>query len=99
MANAHATHVGTIAESASLHGLNPVLNLLGQVVVLTEFVGEILFRHTGHVIAVVVPLPGARIGASILLDKGLDDCEYYDLDDVRILSVSPTTSLNTTLGK
>lgn len=97
MANAHATRLGNTAKSSS--PLYPVLDLLGQIVVLTEFVGGIQFEHTGHVIAVVVPLPGAQIGTSILLEAGPNDCEYYDLDDVRICSVSPTTSLKVYLGK
>lgn len=99
MATAHATQLGNIAKSSSAHALNPVLDLLGQIVVLTEFVGGVLFKRTGHVIAVVVPLPGERIGASILLDAGPDDCEYYDLGDVCIQSVRPVNSLNEHLGK
>lgn len=45
------------------------------------------FDCQGQVIAVVVPLPGAPVGTSILIDLPMGP-EYVDLDDCTLLSVA-----------
>jgi hypothetical protein len=41
----------------------------------------------GRVLAVVVPVPGAPVGTSLLLDLP-GGCEYVDLEDCRLISVN-----------
>lgn len=68
------------------------LDLLGKTVQLVDHIRhpELILdtSHRGHVIAVVVPLPGTVASASILLDEGNDRIDYYDLQDVTIISVT-----------
>ncbi len=61
-----------------------VLKLLGQTVSLVDHVGGDV-QHTGQVLAVVVPIPGACVGTSVLLDLPLGP-EYFDLDDCTLVA-------------
>lgn len=68
------------------------LDLLGKTVHLVDQVRHpelILDRpHRGRVVAVVVPLPGTEVSASILLDEGDQRMDYFDLQDVTLISVT-----------
>lgn len=68
------------------------LDLLGKTVHLLDHIHhpELILdtSHHGLVIAVVVPLPGTAASPSILLDEGSDRIDYYDLQDVEIISVT-----------
>lgn len=68
------------------------LDLLGKTVHLVDHIRhpELILDmpHRGIVIAVVVPLPGSSACPSILLDEGQERVDYYDLDDVTIISVT-----------
>jgi hypothetical protein len=59
------------------------LALLGKTVSLIERAGTLVTSATGTVTAVVVALPGADIGCSILVGS-LSDSEFYDLDDCEL---------------
>lgn len=67
------------------------LDLLGKTVALVhhQVFGDVPAdeSHTAQVIAVVVPLPGARIGTSVLLDLPRGP-EYFDLDDCTLLNLA-----------
>lgn len=68
------------------------LDLLGKTVHLVDHIRhpELILDtpHRGLVLAVVVPLPGANVSASILLDEGDQRIDYFDLQDVTIISVT-----------
>ena len=68
------------------------LDLLGKTVHLVDHIRDphliLDTPHRGLVIAVVVPLPGTVASPSILLDEGSDRIDYYDLQDVTIISVT-----------
>jgi hypothetical protein len=60
------------------------LDLLGKTVHLIDLDTP----RWGLVIAVVVPLPGTVASPSILLDEGDDRVDYFDLQDVTLISVT-----------
>ena len=68
------------------------LDLLGKTVHLVDHIRdpELILDtpHRGLVIAVVVPLPGTVASPSILLDEGDDQVDYFDLQDVTLISVT-----------
>jgi hypothetical protein len=68
------------------------LDLLGKIVHLVDHIRDpqliLDTPHRGQVIAVVVPLPGTVAAPSILLDEGNDRIDYYDLEDITIISVT-----------
>lgn len=68
------------------------LDLLGKTVHLVDHIRHpeltLDTSHRGTVIAVVVPLPGTVATSSILLDEGGDRVDYFNLDDVTIISVT-----------
>jgi len=68
------------------------LDLLGKTVHLVDHIRdpELILDtpHRGLVIAVVVPLPGTVASPTILLDEGDAQVDYFDLQDVTLISVT-----------
>jgi hypothetical protein len=68
------------------------LELLGKTVFLVDHIRHpdliLDTPHRGRVVAVVVPLPGTEVSASILLDEGDQRMDYFDLQDVTLISVT-----------
>lgn len=68
------------------------LDLLGKTVYLADHFREPDFTvdmiHKGQVIAVVIPLPGSVASASLLLHEGPNNIDYYDLEDITLISVT-----------
>ncbi|MEB0043715.1 hypothetical protein [Pseudomonas sp. MH10] len=60
-----------------------VLALLGKTVSLIERSGTFVTNATGTVTAVVVALPGADVGCSILVGSP-SDSQFFDLDDCEL---------------
>jgi len=58
------------------------LALLGKTVSLIERLGTVVTSATGTVTAVIVALPGADVGCSIMV--GYNDSQFFDLDDCEL---------------
>jgi len=56
------------------------LDLLGKTVSVVELCGSSTNQATGVVTAVVIALPGAPVGSSILVGSDFS-AQYFDLDD------------------